>query len=1110
MKKHLLKIICALMVVLAVGGAQADETAIFTSVAPDALIVLDLSGSMSWNPAGGSNIYGDSTCAGPFYSSSGSGHTVDCSRLAIAKRAIANVLDDNGDGTIDAQDESTLGIRIGFMRYRDAGGNDDGDYSTGSIRLVSGKELGVKYSCIFCNNKTSCSTTTTSCVTSGGDKCSTATECAVGEYASGGTPLAAALNEAKLYLDANKAADNAGSCRKKFVIMMTDGSDTYACGGNGAEYTSGSYKRRRESVAQAKALKEAGYQTFIVGFGSGMPDIFENTLNWMAYYGGTDNPLLVNTGSTTGYSIASGAANLFPTGVTSCMSDTSAACTGSGSTSYDCATTNEPGTASLAGYAFLAGNATQLSQAMRSAIDIIREATYSFSQASVQSSRTQDENYLYEGSFQPVENESFWLGHLKKYQINSDGSVGSVIWDAGSVLQSAVSSECTTTLTSAGSGCRNILTYKRSRDSGTGLLTGTAELKKFTTSNIATEDLYTSILYGNSSACTADTTNCTGTNCNSGFCTVSQTNCSYNCTSSQATMIVGFIRGDSTYNLENWKLGDIFRATPITVGTPSAFYDDARDTNKTYSCGTTTSINAFAKHRCDHCRAASCATTTEQGNRLIVAGANDGQFHAFKTTDGSEAWSFVPPNLMLKLKNIAHNVHPTTQTHAYFVDGPVTVADVWWSAGSSGTSKTSTDWHTILAFGEGRGASSWTWSSSQYCDEGFSATYSTSYPYYCGYWIFDITDPITNVSSKTDYPTASKSPWRINPGSTLAPYIGEPWNKFMTGRVLIKTSGSEEEKWAAFVGAGYNAADCSGGGTCDTRGKGFYVVDISNGNILWSYTHADNADMDYSLPGTAAIVDTDNDSFVDTVYIGDLGGTMWRFKMCTKAMLDASATCNTGNWTGSKLFGASTGTIRPIYTIPVVAKDSSGNMWVQWGTGDKVDPTASNAQEKFFAVKDNNRTTTYSINDLDNITSAGSTYDTSSTTKVGYYINLSGSGEKILADPTVFGGVAYFTSYVPASGNNPCDQGGASYLYAINMVTGGPVFSSGSRSMSVGSGISSAPIISMRPGGSSMSDLYVTVSGGSGTSANTTRINFNPPGVSNRTNILYWKDKRLE
>ncbi len=60
------------------------------------------------------------------------------------------------------------------------------------------------------------------------------------------------------------------------------------------------YKRKQVSVARAKALGDAGYKGFVIGFGASMPDIEKNTLNWMAYYGGTDNPLTPNAGDKDG------------------------------------------------------------------------------------------------------------------------------------------------------------------------------------------------------------------------------------------------------------------------------------------------------------------------------------------------------------------------------------------------------------------------------------------------------------------------------------------------------------------------------------------------------------------------------------------------------------------------------------------------------------------------------------------------------------------------------------------------------------------------------------------------------------------------------------------
>jgi type IV pilus assembly protein PilY1 len=85
----------------------------------------------------------------------------------------------------------------------------------------------------------------------------------------------------------------------------------------------------------------------------------------------------------------------------------------------------------------------------------------------------------------------------------------------------------------------------------------------------------------------------------------------------------------------------------------------------------------------------------------------------------------------------------------------------------------------------------------------------------------------------------------------------------------VKVGG--EEKWVGFIGGGHNYSSCTGIG-CDSRGKGFFIIDLSNGNVLWSYTMANNTNLSYAMPGTAAIVVSDNDGFVDIVYMGDLGG----------------------------------------------------------------------------------------------------------------------------------------------------------------------------------------------------------------------------------------------
>lgn len=1022
---------------------EEDESALFTTLSPDALILLDLSGSMRWTPAGKTmyisstdscsdgNIpfygesgtghtksctidaygtvpkYGNASCSGPFYKSSRTGYSTDCSRLAIAKRALFDILDDNDSNTITSQDEKSLGVRFGYMRFYDCSNDDTGgSYSGGCNKLIRG--IGTKYTKIYCGGDTSCSPSS-----SGSSSIS-------GESASGGTPINSALQEAKLYLDAHKANDLAKACRAKFVILITDGADTYACSGDGSEDQSTQYKRRRAVVAKAKSLADAGYKVFVVGFGAGMPHFLRNTLNWMAYYGGTDNPLTANSGSVTAYD---------PSSTTLCQTSPTEQHDIEGDGNHYYATSDDPGEIPLSGYAFLASGSDDLTLALKQAVNAIRGADYSFSMVSITSFRTQDENHLYEASFQPVSSDPFWQGHLKKYGLNEDGTVGEVVWDAGAVLQSA------------DHGTRNMLTYQA------------GSLIPFRTSHITKERLGVA-------------------------------------TDTERDQIVGYFRGDPAFNPDNWKLGDIFHSAPVTVGTPSKFFEDLRDANRAFG--------AFRN---------SCPRTSQNGLRIVLASANDGQVHGFRTGDGAEAWSFIPPNLLPLLKNVAHVSHPTGLSHQYLADGPITVADVWLGTGT-GTSKSASDWATLMVVGEGRGGSTTLWSSSSSCDLGFSSQYTPDYPYYCGYYSLDLTQT-TNPAFK----------WRMQPSSGQEAYLAEPWSKMAIGRVKI----NGEEKWVGFLGGGYNALDCADPGDCDSRGKGFFVVDLSDGGILWGFTRVQSTLMNYSMPAAPAIVDTDFDGFVDTAYIGDLGGNMWRFTFCRSG---DGTSCNSSHWTGGRLFAPAQGAGRPIFTGATATMDESWNLWVAWGTGDKTDPLALNVQEKFLAVKDLDRSATYVLDNLENISSGPYS---NLPGKKGWYINLAAGGEKILADPTIFGGVIYFTTYLPDQTGDPCTQAGAARLYGIALMTtnidgityaaGAGVMSppadpqstaGGARSMAIGVGIPTSPVLSYKPSGILPPDIYVTASGGNGMNAQTTRVNFDPPTLVNRTNILSWKDQRVQ
>ncbi len=917
-----------------------SDQALFSSISPDAMIVLDLSGSMRWNPRGeydGSQEpvrrFGNDTCSGDaFYDTPKTGFATDCARYLIAKRAIYQILDDNKDGVIDKKDQAGLNIRFGFWKFNT---NDK-----------KHKDLGQPYSAIWCGNDT-CPGADFG-LYSGEDTILYWTDSTrEKQRVYGSTSLASCLVAVNTYMEGNKKEDPYKKCRYKFVVLVTDGQDTLYCGGTGSGNQVDQYKRRRASVAKVKALRDAGYKVFVIGLGDKMPDYLKHTLNWMAYYGGTENPSVLKEGNPAALNI----------GAISADPCAGSATTGScGGTSDQCfATSNDPGTTTLAGYAFISTNSKELETALRMAITVIRDATYSFSALSVSPLRVADENYTFMASFQPSNTDPFWKGSLEKYRIVANQVTGPAVKDAGAALQGM------------NAGDRKILTAKG------------GSVLPFTTANLSAADLGV-----------GDT--------------------------ARRDEIVGYIRGEGAYNPERdakenvWKLGDIFHSNLVTVGTPTSFFIDGRDGG-----------SSFSTYRLYNQR------TSLNRRRIIIAGANDGQLHAFGTGDLAEAWSFIPPNFLDRLKDIAHKEHPAGLAHQFYVDGPITVADVWTGSGN-GKAKTPADWRTMLVVGLGRGGSKNLWSSSSSCDSGFSNVYLASgdYPHYCGYHGLDITDTL----NPRNFPNSAAS-WRIKPTATQAAYLGDPWSRMVIRRVRVGT----DEKWVGIIGGGHNASSCTGAADCDARGKGVFAVDLATGNIVWSANRYSPgaSGMNYAFPSTAAVIDTDEDGFADRAYIGDLGGNIWRLSFCRQADGDS---CTSANWKVSLFFqgDANTG---PVYFAPAVTTDEGGSYWVYWGTGDRLEPVAVKGyKDRLYGVRDFGKAAALKKDDLQDISSAGLTF-TKADTKDGWFIELNGRGEKVLDGASLVSGVLSFTTYTPGSGStDPCDTAGSSSFTVSPMSAG--------------------------------------------------------------------------
>jgi type IV pilus assembly protein PilY1 len=415
--------------------------------------------------------------------------------------------------------------------------------------------------------------------------------------------------------------------------------------------------------------------------------------------------------------------------------------------------------------------------------------------------------------------------------------------------------------------------------------------------------------------------------------------------------------------------------------------------------------------------------------KVVIVGGNDGMLHAFNATTGAEVWNFIPNSILTNLKTMM-------TTHTYYVDSTPKVSDVWIYSNVSDSTKSADEWKTILVCGLRKGGKH--------------------------YFALDITDTL-NPIYLWEFPHAS-DPKISNYANFLNNTLGQSWSEPAIGKVKIRPAANAFERWVAFIGGGFDSIERVGNDA--TTGKAFFVVDLKTGEIIKEFSGLPNMNHCFAAPPTA--VDTNMDGFIDKVYIGDLGGQMWAFDVSSD---------NVNAWTGGILFRppAQPSEKHMIYYQPAVTFDQNRVPWVFFGTGNREDPNDfNNPPERFYAVKDDglgNYPRTQG--DLDNVTAAPqNTFNVA--TKKGWYIMLEkgmGSLEKVLAKPTVFNQIVYFTTYKNVDTEDPCAGAGVSSLYAVEYRSGGGALAvddltdlsgpAGARSKEVGIWAPSTPVISI-------------------------------------------------
>lgn len=378
----------------------------------------------------------------------------------------------------------------------------------------------------------------------------------------------------------------------------------------------------------------------------------------------------------------------------------------------------------------------------------------------------------------------------------------------------------------------------------------------------------------------------------------------------------------------------------VTVASATTF------TYPTTGCGTATAPQTAA---------------TSSPNVVVFYGGNDGVFRAVNGNQvnptsspftlpnpGGELWGFIPTEFFGQLKRQHDNspallmpsttpgIVPAPQRKDYFVDGSTGVYQT-----IDGTGRTTLA-YLYLAMRRG------------------------------GRLIYAL--DVTDASNP-------KFLWKHSNADAGFGELGQTWSQPKVAKVAGNTNP------VLIFGAGYDAnAEDTEPPTADTMGRGIFILDAVTGNLVWKATYGASLlcptataactlpAMKYSIPSDITLVDRNSDGKIDRLYVGDMGGNVWRVD------LEPTAGNTPASWQVEKLaaLGCTTGTCasgiapRKIFYPPEVIATATFDA-VFTATGDREHPLYSTSAISITATADAGsvRTATASAGDVAKIGATG-------------------------------------------------------------------------------------------------------------------------------------------
>ncbi len=543
-------------------------------------------------------------------------------------------------------------------------------------------------------------------------------------------------------------------------------------------------------------------------------------------------------------------------------------------------------------------------------------------------------------------------------------------------------------------------------------------------------------------------------------------------------------------------LGDIFHSDPQVLGQP---------VNTSLFDGNVDGYQAFA-------------TAERFRRKVLYFGSDDGELHAldagtvqlgsvaglpawtFNNGTGSEIFAFIPRTVMPTLSQLATAAAPPLNGGAqtFMVDGPPHLTDGFFDA--TGVTNPcpvtspppSCQWHSLVIGGLREGGHGYyaldvtqpdtlqnnfetpndnttpaiqlpNPSASSYlpnCMNGGSGCGQLPYP--TPLWEFtDSVKAVPSCSSNCQLRPADEDPSGVGLGK---PDLGEAWSRPNSGRVRICDTSNcvtSHEQWVVVFGGGLDRT------LTNSQGNWLYMLDMATGKVLYK------RQLNGSAPSEPAAVDTGQDGFIDTIYIGTTAGHLYKVDLTQAAPIDSatgrvSTAVNgaTGQpyWQPFEIFNTQG---RPIYFPPAVFLDTDRNQFgLAFGTGNRFDMWSNAAASdknstdgRFYVIIDTgftaaNMPSPLTAANFQALTPDGALNPTQNfllhptgSFLPGYFFDLPGDGvandpnERVLSEAFALSGLLIFATYVPkpivvGTNNAVCADTGDTHGFLLNINNG--------------------------------------------------------------------------